>query len=224
MLLSTGSLFGNSGGAPAVPMTYSYVTATNDNTNASSYTFTGHSIGTAAAGRFIAVAITTTSTTVRTVSSVTIDGNAMTKGPEAVGGSSTGCATWTYLLWATGTTADIVVTLSGVALSCTIMVYNLIPVSGTPVDTVTGTGSPGVVSDLEVKTSGLALFAGISSAAGTTLSWSGVNTPTKDTNGLNNDSNRPSHSWSIPTTENDGTRDATFATGSFLSVAGISFQ
>ncbi|TIQ99504.1 hypothetical protein [Mesorhizobium sp.] len=227
MLCSTGQFFGQAGGgSPPAPMAYSYEGMTNDDTNASSYSFSGASIGAANASRVIAVAVITATGTPRTVSSVTLAGNAMTKGPEAVAGTSNqGCAAWFYLPVSSGTTATIAVTLSGVANSCAIVVYRLLPVSSTPIDTASASGAPASspLTDLEVKTSGLALIAGIG-GSGLTLTWNGADTPVHDlTNGAN-DSSRPTQAWSIPTTENNTTRDATFATGTFASVVGITFQ
>lgn len=226
MLLSTGSLFGNAG-AGAVPMTYSYIGATFDTNSLSIYTYSGVSIGAADASRLIVVAVVYKHSTARTIATLTIDGNGMTKGPEASGGANSGGVAWFYLPWASNTTATFVadVTGVGVATGCALLVYNLIPVSGTPVDSATATGAPPLtMTDLEVRTSGLSLFASIVTGAAPTLSWNGVNTPTHDLTADATFSARLVDAWSMPTTENDSTRDATINPGTAVSIAGISFQ
>ncbi len=209
--------------AAAAGITYSYEGATNDNTNTGTYTFTSAAIGAADAARLIVLGVTTSATTARTVTSVTAGGNAMTKGPEAVN-TGTNTSTIMYLPIAAGTTSTFVVTLSGTAFNCTIVVYRVLVVSGTPIDSVTGTGAPGTITDLEVKTTGLALFIGSATANITSLSWNGLDTPTRDLTNLTNDSVRPTSAWSIPTSENNSTRDATFTAGTSYAMAGISFQ
>lgn len=224
---------GSGGGSPPTPMIKSYEGATVDNTNQTVYTFTAKNIGAAGSGRLILVGVNGSVSSVgtsRAVSGVTANGNAMTKGPEVVGSTGQGSVSWFYLTIASGTTADFVVTFAGAAPSnCTIAVYRLFPVSATPVDTATASGSnSATVTDLEVKTSGAAFIlcdALSGSASVDSYSWSGVDTPVHDETDLTNDRPKPTNAWSIPTTENDTTRDFTInASGATIRAVGISFQ
>ncbi|MER8644671.1 hypothetical protein [Mesorhizobium sp. M1252] len=232
MLLSGGNFFNGTGGPPpAPPMTYSYEGATVDNTNATAYTFTAKNIGAAGAGRLILVGVNGNvgnTGTSRAVNSVTADGNAMTKGPEVVGGNGQGSVSWFYLPIAAGTTATFVVTFAGAApFNCTIAVYRLFPVSSTPVDSVTASGTnSATATDLEVKTSGVAFFlSGSITGSGAVGSWSGVNSPIHDEIALTNDRPVATDAWSMATTENNASGDFTVTlSGSVIKAVGISFQ
>ncbi|RUW99413.1 hypothetical protein EOA27_35595 [Mesorhizobium sp. M2A.F.Ca.ET.037.01.1.1] len=215
-------------------MTYSYEGAYLDNTNASSYTFTSKSTGAAGAGRVIAVAVQTRTTNIgtpRTITGVTCDGVAMTAGPFITGTNTGHCSiAWFYLVVASGTSSTFVVSFSGTTQNCAIGVYRLFPVSSTPVDTATINGAtPQTLTDLEVKTSGLALIMVDSGRTATPQldsgTWSGVDTPTHDLVDQINDQSGSLNLFSIATTENDTTRDFTAAaTGDVVYIAGISFQ
>ncbi|CAN7169472.1 hypothetical protein LJR234_000375 [Mesorhizobium amorphae] len=214
-------------GASAPAMVYSYEGATGDSANSGTYTFTNKNVGAAAAGRLVLAGIATSGGTPRTVTGVTAGGVAMTKGPESVGNSTGwGSATWFYLTIAAGTTSTFVVTLNGTALDCTIEIYRLFPVSSTPLDTATlgvGGGPPKTLTDLEVKTSGLALILSTTTSNMTAYSWGGVDTPIVD-DANNGTWGHPVNALSIPTTENDTTRDFTMTNGSAVQAVGISFQ
>ncbi|WP_210234960.1 hypothetical protein, partial [Mesorhizobium sp. M8A.F.Ca.ET.208.01.1.1] len=103
-----------------------------------------------------------------------------------------------------GTTATFVVTTSSGVTNCTIVTYRLIPVSSSHIDTVASSdaGNSAVVTDLEVKTGGLALIVS-NDTTGTPTSgaWTGVDTPVHDETDLTNDRPGPTNAWSIPTTE-----------------------
>ncbi|PBB80971.1 hypothetical protein CK218_11250 [Mesorhizobium sp. WSM3879] len=213
-------------------MTYSYEGATVDNTNASSYTFTGKNIGAAGSGRVIAIGVTVNVSNVgtpRSITGVTANGSAMTSGVSLTGGSTGhGSAAWFYLTITTGTTATFVVTTSSGVTNCTIVAYRLFPISSTPVDAVASTdsASSATIADLEVKPTGLALILSNFTTGGLdSASWSGVDTPVRNEADLTNDRPGPTNAWSIPTTENDTTRDFTInASGSTIRAVGISFQ
>lgn len=231
MLLGSGSFFGGASGGGSTSMVYSYEGSSVDNANASSYTFTSKNIGAAGAGRVIAVGVAVNVSSIgtpRNITGVTADGVAMTAGPSITGGSTgQGSTAWFYLTIASGTTATFVVTTNSGVTNCTIVTYRLFPVSSTPVDTTTASGSnSAVLTDLEVKTGGLALvIANVTTGTPTTGSWSGVDTPTQNEADLTNDRPGPTNAWSIPTTENDTTRDFTVTqTGSTIRSAAMSFQ
>lgn len=219
-------MIGAAVGAPLPGMVYSYEGATLDNSNLTTYTFTAKNVGAAGAGRVIAVAIQTRPTSIgtpRQINSVTCNGNAMTLGPRITGGGSgQASVAWFYIVEPTGTTADFVVTFSNGTQNCAIATYRLFPVSSTPVDTVTSG------TDLEVRTTGLALILVDSGRTATpqldSYSWSGPDTPSRDLTDQINDQNGCLNMFSIPTSENDTTRDFTAtATGDTVVMVGMSF-
>lgn len=235
MLLSSGSFFNGTGGPPpAPPMVYSFEGYTLDNSNLTTYTFNTKNVGAAGAGRVIAIAVQSRPTSIgtpRTVSGVTCNGNAMTAGPQVVGGSNgQGTLAWFYLVEPTGTTANFVVTFSNGTQNCAIATHRLFPASSTPVDTASVSGAtPSTMTDLEVKTAGLALIAVDTGRAGTpsldSSSWNGVDTPVHDLTDQLNDQSGCLNIFSIPTTENDTGRDFTAAdAGQTVIIVGISFQ
>ena len=108
-------------------VTRSFCATASSGANASSYTFSGHSIGSAATDRIVVAAVSWTAFADGvTTSGVTIDG--ITATAIAVGNSDTGAtASRESSLWAArvpaGTTADVVVTLSASGIRCGIATY-----------------------------------------------------------------------------------------------------
>lgn len=216
-------------------MTASFEGAASDASNLTTYTFTNKNVGAAGTGRVIAVAVQTRPSAIgtpRSVSGVTCNGNAMTAGPAFTGGSGgQPTVAWFYIVEPTGTTATFVVTFSNGTQNCAIATYRLFPVSSTPVDTaVTTLNSPtSTLTDLEVKTQGLALILVDSGRTATpqldSFSWNGVDSPVRDLTDQVNDQSGALNLFSIPTTENDTTRDfAATAAGDQVVIAGMSFQ
>jgi hypothetical protein len=216
-------------------MVASYEGATLDNSNLTTYTFTAKNVGAAGTGRVIVVAVQTRTTSIgtpRSISGVTCNGNAMTAGP-ILNGSASGAASigLFYIVEASGTTANFVVTFSNGTQNCAIATWRLFPVSSTPVDSVATsfTGNTATLTDLEVKITGLALILVDSGRTATpqlgSFSWNGVDTPVHDLTDQINDQNSSLNLFSIPTTENDTTRDfAATATGNVVGIVGLSFQ
>ncbi|MER8923399.1 phage tail protein [Mesorhizobium sp. M0802] len=215
-------------------MTYSFEGYTLDNSNLTVYTFNAKNVGAAGAGRVIAIAVQSRPSSIgtpRSVSGVTCNGNAMTPGPAVTGGG-TGQATlaWFYIVEPTGTTANFVVTFSNGTQNCAIATYRLFPASSTPVDSVTaGASASATLTDLEVKTTGLALIAIDTGRSGTpsldSSSWNGVDTPIRDVTDQLNDQSGCLNVFSIPTTENNTGRDFTAAdSGQLVNIVGMSFQ
>jgi hypothetical protein len=99
-----------------------YIGAVNNTGSATTYTFTTANIGTATSDRVIVVGVMLNAVGARTVSSVALGGNAMT---SIVGTSSASNTALFRISVASGTTADIVVTGSGGANGCYVVVYSL---------------------------------------------------------------------------------------------------
>ncbi|RUU11025.1 hypothetical protein EOD23_11555 [Mesorhizobium sp. USDA-HM6] len=220
--------------AAPVEMVYSYEGAASDSSNLTTYTFNSKNVGAAGTGRVIALAVQTRTTSIgtpRAINSATCNGNAMSLGPRITGTNSGHCSiAWFYIVEPTGTTANFVVTFNNGTQNCAIGTYRLFPVSSTPVDTATiNGGTPQTLTDLEVKTSGLALILVDSGRTASpqldSYSWTGVDTPVHDLTDLINDQSGSLNLFSIATTENDTTRDFTAAaSGDVVYIAGISFQ
>jgi hypothetical protein len=129
-------------GAPAAVATF--VDSTESTGDLTTYTFAGHAIGDAATGRHVLIGIGASGSagqSDRTISSVTVGGDAATAVGTLVTSTSTATtyAVFYIIQVDSGTTADIVVTWSGDLISTGIGVwalYNLL--SATPTDTGTG--------------------------------------------------------------------------------------
>lgn len=142
----------------------------------STYTFTSASIGTASTGRVIIVGVGGSNVTVAaiTITSVTIGGVSATEISDNRSGQSY-CGLYSLQV-DTGTTADIVVTWSGVMSACGIGVwaaYNLL--SSTPTDTGTDSASDPLNTTIDVSAGGV-VVAYTENYAGSTPSnvWTGV--------------------------------------------------
>lgn len=150
-----------------------YVATVSSTANASSYTFTDASIGTAASDRIVCVVVAYRSAGNVTVSSVTIGGNAATAAAECQNFSTnTGFCGIYYLAVASGTTANIVVSLSGTAARCCVDVYEATGINSTPHATGTDISSPYSIS-LDIPAEGVAL-GGFQAAATATVNWTNL--------------------------------------------------
>ncbi|MDB4261332.1 hypothetical protein N9878_00555 [bacterium] len=99
-----------------------YIGSTVSTADATVYTFSSHALGDAAADRKIVIGVIH-GNAAQTVSTLTVGGSSATA-IENVNNSGSGCAMY-YIDLTTGTTADIVVTLTGLQSRCGISVYNV---------------------------------------------------------------------------------------------------
>lgn len=152
-------------------LTRTFVATTIDGvTLTTTTTFPAHAIGTAAADRYVLVGAQMNIGTARSITSITIGGNAASL---TATGSSVRCSAFGILAVPTGTTANIVVTWSGSGSGhCRIGVWNINGglLSVTP--TSTSNDTDGAVSVL-VDAGGVA-FAIASGSNNTTGTWTGV--------------------------------------------------
>lgn len=168
MLLSQGLRAGTYKKAASV----SYRATYSSITDASSYTFTASDIGTATDRDQIVLAIHTGS---GTISTVTVGGVSATR----ITGTGVGL---NVALWrvggVSGSTADIVVSLSSSALRCLVAVYALYDlVNTTPVDSTVGvaiSGATSLSSTIDTRTDGVIIAMGSSNAGSRTFTWTGV--------------------------------------------------
>lgn len=103
---------------------FAYIGTVNDATSRTTYTFSAVDIGPAHPNRIIVVVCLATGGSIRTMSSLTIGGNAMTG--VVTDQSTLRFGTIRKLAYPTGTTANIEATFSGAQNVCKIAVYSLI--------------------------------------------------------------------------------------------------
>jgi hypothetical protein len=176
--------------------------------NTSPMTRLGVPLGPKRTGRMIALTIAWDSGTTRTLSSVTIGGNATTIVDQVSG--STGGSAIVRLDNNTMGWGVVVITMSGALAGSGInfSVYNCLPASSTPVDngSINSTATTVTVADLEVKNGGFALLVAENNNTETvTASYNGSDTPTKDYERI--EAAEGFTSWSMLTTENQTTND-----------------
>lgn len=163
-------------GSTAAPATVTYVGNNFDGAPASTITFTAEPIGTAAADRFVVVAVNIQDNSAGTtaITTMTIGGN------NAALLHSFKCAThrtmtaFYGLLVTSGTTADIVVTANDAWDGVAIGVWRCNSLqSETPTDTGgNDTASAAITDTINVSAGGVALAAGGVSNGNTTYTWS----------------------------------------------------
>jgi hypothetical protein len=102
----------------------SAVTTTNSTTNLTTYTFAGVSTGTARGDRVNVAAFGISAGAARTFSATSVNGVAATSVPASLNGTTNFCgALVPYYLNPTGTTGDIVLTMSGALAGCIVCLW-----------------------------------------------------------------------------------------------------
>jgi hypothetical protein len=147
-----------------------YQTSAVSTADATTYTFSGKAIGTAADNRYVIVAVTG-GYAGRTVSTLTVGGITATKLVELVStaGSSELTSALFIVLVTTGTTADVVVTWSAGQNDCGIGIWSATGISATALDTKSSNASPGTFT-LTTVAGGVVVCAHNATGTGTT-SW-----------------------------------------------------
>lgn len=159
-------------GAGGEPKILTYIGETSATNNATVYTFTGASIGTAASDRRVIVAVMGGgSNSGVTLSSVTVGGVTATINGQATNGNSVGAIVTAAV--PTGTTGDIVVTFSGQKERCNVGVWSATGLtSNAAIDFDSGTADPGTAT-LDAVIGGFCIALAVSSNT-TTLTWTNV--------------------------------------------------
>lgn len=210
-------------GANAVTSTktLTFIGSNNNTTGATTYTFTAESIGTATSDRVIVVGAMLNSASARTVSSVTLGGNAMT---SIVGTSSaSNCALFRIGVSA-GTTADIVVTGSGASNGCFIVVYSLTgwgTVTTYASNSATGTGA---TASTTVDTASDGVVIGIQNRFSTGAITGTAGFGTQDVNTTFDGTQRIYSGNTNPTSLATGTTYSVTATAATNSIAVAAFS
>jgi hypothetical protein len=158
--------------------TISYVGSTVDVSNASVYTFTAHATGTAGTRKTIVAVSSGDLATAFSVSGVTVGGAAATL--VVSNSADTGSLVQSAIFIIdnpSGTTANIVVTMSETVEACGISVWAGYDFSSeTPVDTASQfqTSSAAVVLDLDVSSGGVGVGISVCNDSGQTVTWTGM--------------------------------------------------
>lgn len=168
------------------PPTITYVTSYTSASNATTYSFPSSSIGTASADRLVVVVVENGvigSSAARTLSSGTIGGVSATvhtgTSDADTGPTNPVAVDMMSLVVASGTTATIAVTLSGLASCCKISIYTVTSYNSATPTIYTGAGTL-TAQDVSVTGShpvGAAICGAVSSATATTFTLS-TNSPT----------------------------------------------
>lgn len=166
------------------PFSHAFVGATQDKTNLTIYTFTGHALGPAVSGANVRHTIIRTGTqSAAAGSSITVGGISAT--PAVAVPPTGGCPVeiWIVDTSSLGTTADIVVTLAVGSTGLGIAVSYMVNGDPTPHDTDTHTSHTSGASTvtLDIPTDGFAVaVAQCRETVLSTFSWSGTASPTDD--------------------------------------------
>jgi hypothetical protein len=174
----------------AAPAAVSFIALTHDTGNVTTYTFSGASLGAEAADRYIFVTITAASSTgtARTISSGSIGGVAASIAVQQGAASSSGMTAAIMLAAVpTGTTGDVVVTLSGAGGSCDIGVYRVTGLgSATAFDTAVNSDEAGggvVSTTIDVPGNGFVIGVAMFEADVATTTWVGASENYDESNG-----------------------------------------
>jgi len=164
--------------SPALPLlTPTYLDEDSSESDLSTYTFSAMALGDAAADRTIIASVALVkSGGAATISSVTVAGNAAASQAQATTGNQRGAL---YSLdLASGTTGDVVVTLSATSARCGVLLWNFYGGNKTASDTISDTATP-LTGTIDVTKGGCIIGQALSTD-GPPYVWSGM---TKDFEG-----------------------------------------
>lgn len=154
-------------GVAAADATVTYAGDAQNVNGLTTYTFTAAAIGSASADRYVAVVVSGHHSAARTISSVTVAGQATTV--KVSNTTVADDATWAIYLTdapvTTGTTADIVVTWSAGAFSTGIVQYALTGLQSTTATDSQITDTDAATMNLTVSAGGAAIGGGINKSA-----------------------------------------------------------
>ena len=151
-----------------------YVTSLSDTADLTTYTFTGASIGTAAADRLVVIVAETINTSARTIDSATIGGVAATLVVKTTTTNNAAAAIFSLTV-AAGTTADITFTCSGATLRAALHIYTITGLSSTTAtdtDQVVSASATSLTRNVDVSEGGVMIGGGRTSNGAVT--WTGL--------------------------------------------------
>jgi hypothetical protein len=192
-LLVSGLVFANPPGTfqplllatDTTPATITYQTEIASATNAASYSFISQSIGIASSDRRVLVALASAGGGLLSGTSLTIGGVSASLAFRATNSSNSFIEFWIASV-PTGTTADIVASLSGTANRAAIAIWSTTGIqSATPIDTGSSTSNP-LTDTVAASTGGIVAAAAYTQAA-TSATWVGVTEKFDSTTNLEGD-------------------------------------
>ena len=153
-------------------MAGNFLQAASSTADLTTYTFSSQNLGAADAARHIVVCVESRSANAITISSVTVGGVSASivaqrtegSGPSNVSGIAIAAVP-------SGTSGDVVVTLSAGAVRAAIQMYRLVGFSATAHDTVTGAAAP---LTLDIPANGVAIGCGVVSSGSASCVWTGI--------------------------------------------------
>lgn len=160
-------------------MEFAFLQAAADTANATIYTFSSQNLGTADAARYIIIAIQARGTTAGlTVSSVTIGGVAATISVQRTNSTSNyNVAALVIAAVPTGTTGDVVVTLSVEALRSAIKMYRAVGINSATASDTDSSVATHPTCALDVPAGGFAIGCACVAQGGgaaATTTWTGI--------------------------------------------------
>lgn len=167
--------------AAGAPASLAFQSQYNDSGDLSSYTFSGAALGTAAATRRIVVAVGVANSTPPTVTALTVAGVSAASPVAQLGAA--GAFRVSSSIWIadvpTGTTGDIVITLSGASFRCGIGVWAVYDLASSTA-TATGSSTSSTASEnVNVSAGGVLIGYSCSFTSGSARSYTWVG-PTED--------------------------------------------
>lgn len=215
-------------GGILTPPVLTYIGRVSGTSDATSYTFSGTSIGTAASDRLvIACPKSTAGSASRELSSVTIDGNSMTEIVKAMSSGGSPATTGIYqLVFPSGTTAEFIVNFTASVQQCCLDIYTLTGYqSSTPTDFDSGSSSGAttisLTGGLDILQGGCALASTATRAQTTVSSWTGL---TVDSNAQVETRGMSTASSQDMAAETARTISATWGTSGSTSIVGASWR
>ena len=191
-------------GQPTQPSTVTSTFRSNAQSSASltTYSFAGMAFGTASSDRYVVVCVAWYQSAARTLSSVTIGGNAatiLTQNTNTVPGVSRGSAICLALVQA-GTSGTVSVTLNAGCATCSVAVYSLTGITSPSASQVASSSANAPSASLTVNQNGAIIaVATTGSLAGASGSWSGgLTTDTNNSYFTGNQISRSSGSGNFP--------------------------
>jgi len=158
-------------------MTFSFLQAASDSADLDTYTFASQNLGTADSNRYIIVSLSAraTTTTAFTVSSVSVGGVTGTIVQQYSNVITNVCLSAIAIVAVpSGTTGDVVVTLSRTALRCCIALYGAVGINPTATDSGTS-GDANPTYAIDIAADGVAIgVVGRASGAADTATWTNI--------------------------------------------------
>jgi hypothetical protein len=156
----------------AAPAEIAFLQSASSTANATTYTFSSQNLGTADAGRYIAVGVGGRG--FASISSVTVGGVSATIVSQLENGSSSNVAGIAIAAVPTGTTGDIVVTWNEAGLRMGISVYRITNLTSPTISDVSTSTANDPSVTLDIPVNGIGMGMALAQTSSGTASWTGM--------------------------------------------------